>query len=356
MEKRGIILVLSILILFSINLVSAQLFGGYGFSIESFFDSFDSATVTYFFVFLILFTLITWGLARLPMFRDAYGKPNSMITGTLGFSVSALAVYYMYRNDFGLEDFFYDIGISGDIFSILIGILIIAVIALIIWKFKFKGFFIMVGSLLILISLFTEIIYERGLALITGIIFLIVGLFLLFKKKGNSKSEDTFIDSPPNRRYAPSGLTRRQRKIQRQRGREDRRRAEEEYYRQQEKRAQKEQRRNQGRQAQEIPRQQQETGRKSRKQRTEQEKLNLARKIGIKNLEKEYSKLQKEYEKGVKNAEELHRKATKLGWNKTKEGNKYYKAWHKQYQRLDIIRKRIEEIQQRIQHLRSQIR
>lgn len=190
MNKKSVLFALGI---FLISLVSAQLFGGYGsFSIANFFDSFDSATITYLFVFLILFTLITMGLARLPMFRSPYGRPNSVATGTIAFAFSGLAVYYMYRNNFGLADFFYDIGISGGIFSILIGILLLLMVVFIIWKFKFKGFFFIVGILLIFGAI-TDIIYEKGWALVLGVVFMIIWFWLWRRTRGYVESSGRWV-------------------------------------------------------------------------------------------------------------------------------------------------------------------
>jgi predicted nucleic acid-binding Zn-ribbon protein len=87
-------------------------------------------------------------------------------------------------------------------------------------------------------------------------------------------------------------------------------------------------------------------------------KMDLARKIGIRNLEKEAANLTQKLQEGWAKAEKLHRLSTsKSGaqWTKSKEGRKYYKDWHKQYQENMQTEKQIKEINQRIQKLRAKI-
>ncbi len=102
-------------------------------------------------------------------------------------------------------------------------------------------------------------------------------------------------------------------------------------------------------------------------------KNNLARKLGIKKLQKEYLDLTKEYEKGLITAKELHKKATKLGWTsasrkgprqgesdsafntRTKQANETYKEWYRQYNRNIQIQKQSKELKDRIEHLQKRI-
>jgi hypothetical protein len=184
MKKR----VLVILGLFLINFVSAQFFGGYGyssFSLTNFFDSLDPTTVTYVLLFFIFFTVIFLILSKISLFkgkRDHFGReePNKAGAGIVSFAISALIVYYMYRNGYNLESFFYEIGFSGSFLSLIFSILAVVIALFIIWKFKVPGFFITLGTLFILVSLFTNLIYETGLAFMIGVILIIIG-FIFWK-------------------------------------------------------------------------------------------------------------------------------------------------------------------------------
>lgn len=183
MEKRVILGTVSVLFL---SFVGAQLFGySYGgFSISNFFRTTDPATITYVLLFLILGTLIFFGLSRLGMFKDKYGEPNRAVVGVISYAVSALAVYYMYLNGFDLQGLFSGFGISGDLQSILVIIIVVAVAILIIKKLGLKGFFITAGLLLILTAMFTNLIFETGLAMLIGAVLLVIGLWSWERTRG----------------------------------------------------------------------------------------------------------------------------------------------------------------------------
>jgi len=176
MEKRGALVVLS---LFLINFVSAQFDFGYGsFSLSNFFDSLDPSTVTYGLLFFIIFTLIFMAISRVNLFKNIRGEPNTVASGVVSFAIAALVVYYLYRAGYDLESFFYDLGFSGNLFSLIAMIIVVLFAVFIIIKFKFAGFFIVSGVLLMLISLFTDLIYERTAAFFIGLALLIIGVFL----------------------------------------------------------------------------------------------------------------------------------------------------------------------------------
>src|SRR3990172_218951 len=196
MEKRNVnrdlsfnlwrgFLLLTFFFLFFLPFVSAQFGFGYGFSIEGFLDSFfNSETSIYILLFFIMFTIFTLSLVRLRFFRGPYGQPNSFAAGIVSFCISALAVYYLYQSGFQGESLFSWLGISRRSLSLFVIILVILIIILIIWKLKFVGFFIFGGLALILTSIFTDIIYERGLATIIGFVFLVIGLWLWQRTRG----------------------------------------------------------------------------------------------------------------------------------------------------------------------------
>jgi len=168
--KRGLLFFLS---LFLINFVSAQFFGGYGsFSITGFFSSPDAALLALFF---IIAAFVAFILRRTNIFN------NRGIIAVISFSVSLLSVYGIYNSGFNLEglySFSWIILIAGTIF--------------IIWIFGkrkegfslsggFAGLFFILGLFLILIAtgiIFPDLIYEKTLVFVIGIVFLIIGIFL----------------------------------------------------------------------------------------------------------------------------------------------------------------------------------
>jgi len=196
--KRGL-LGFPLLILL-IQVISAQFYSGYGgFSLTNFFSRIDPTTIIFGLLFLIFFILIFYALSR--VFKDQYGQPNKGIAGTLAFAVTSLIIYYgFYRTGFNFEGIFYNFGLSvGSLYPILT-VLFLIVAGLLIWSlgrakkdefgrrtFSLRrgvgGFFMLFGLFLILLTIFTEIFYEKGLTLIIGIVLLLVGLLLWRRRR-----------------------------------------------------------------------------------------------------------------------------------------------------------------------------
>ena len=117
-------------------------------------------------------------------FKNSYGQPNTTIAGVLAFVISTLILYGINRSGFDIEDLFYGIGLSSGILYIILPIiLLIGAFFLIRWL-GFAGFFLIAGLLLSLLTLFTEIFYEKGLVLIIGIVMFIIGIVWWWKKRG----------------------------------------------------------------------------------------------------------------------------------------------------------------------------
>lgn len=186
------------LLIFLIQAVSAQFFGGYGgFSLRGFFDAIDPQTFILSLLFLILFALIFYPLSR--FFKDPYGEPHRAIPGTIAFCGSAIIIYFLYRSGFNIEDLFYDLGFSSDFVYTLLPIVILVFAILTIWilgrrKDEFgrktfslrrglRGFFILFGLFLILLAIFTDIFYEKLTAIIIGAVLCLAGLLLLIKRR-----------------------------------------------------------------------------------------------------------------------------------------------------------------------------
>jgi len=161
--KKSLFGGLIISILFMINFVSA--FAHYGFR------SFDISNFVPIVIFLILFAIIYAGLSRVGAF-------SPVIAGVIAGGTAFLTYYYgFYRTGFNLQRFFFDFGVSTDLFYPLFSIIFLIAAIFIIWKFGFHTLFLVTGASLILASL-TDIFYEGGLALIIGAILVLIGLFL----------------------------------------------------------------------------------------------------------------------------------------------------------------------------------
>ena len=186
MKKEVLVLALFVS-LFLTNFVSAQFFDDYGWSgrisLADFFDSLDPSTVVYGLLFFIFFTVIFLILSKVNLFkgkRTPLGgeEPNTMAAGVVAFAISALIVYYMYRQDYNLESLFYEMGFSVDLFSFLLAAVFVLVAFVIINQYGFAGLFIVLGLFTMFIAGFTDIIYEWETALLIGAILFIVGIFL----------------------------------------------------------------------------------------------------------------------------------------------------------------------------------
>ena len=194
MKKEGIGL-FALIFIFLTKLTSAQFFSGYGygsFSLQRFLDSLDPTTVTYGLFFFILFTVIFLILTKIKLFtgkRNQWGieEPNKAAAATISFAISALIVYYTYRMGYGLDRFFYEIGFSGNVFSLLLWVLLLIVSIFIILKLKWPAFFIMLGLLFVLTPMLTDIIYEKNTSIIIGGILIVIGLFIWNSKVKHRK-------------------------------------------------------------------------------------------------------------------------------------------------------------------------
>jgi hypothetical protein len=172
--KKG---VLALLPVFLINLVSAQFFSGYGrFSITDLFYSIDPPTMTLGLLFLIFFAFTFFVLGR--VFKDSYGEPNKGIAGTIAFAVSALIIYGLWSSGFDLTDIFYSLGFSADALYFMLPVIILLASLLIIWKFRIRGFLMIFGLFIMILTIFTEVIYEKGIAFAIGAVLFGIGLWL----------------------------------------------------------------------------------------------------------------------------------------------------------------------------------
>ncbi len=171
MEKRHIqISFFAILLINLMGFVSAQFYGGYGrFSFANLLESMDPRTVVFIISFGVFFALLHRIIGKL--FRENT-TVSAVVSGLLSFGMA----YGIYKLDFiDWNGFLFDLGISSDVMWPLMAIIILIVISLMLWKLK-SWTFLVLGILMIGLT-FTELIYEKGAALIVGFILLIIWLF-----------------------------------------------------------------------------------------------------------------------------------------------------------------------------------
>jgi len=174
MEKRGLLLSF-ILGLFSINLISAQFYGG-GYSLSDILYLINPSTVFLGIIFVISFTLINIGLSR--VFRD-----NKAVPAVLSLALSFGIIYGMNRMNFNYDSIFYSFFffVPPNILETLIPIISLILLLIIIWKFKGNSL-IVLGLFLLVLSFF---VYESALIMGLGIGLIVTWVVLkfLFSKK-----------------------------------------------------------------------------------------------------------------------------------------------------------------------------
>ena len=217
MKKKGLIISLGI---FLINFTSA--YGSYNsFNMRNLLDSIDPQTMLLVFTFIIIFAFLNFILSK--FFKDKYGNTNKATAGIISFSISLLAIYGLNKSNFDIENLFYSIGITEGILGILIPIILIVGF---IWlsyskkerKFKFHRPFLILGALLLLTTIFTDFIYEKGTATVLGMILLLIGLWLWRKWKVKfPKFPKIPKDSKPLRTNPPEETQQKQQRATRQR-------------------------------------------------------------------------------------------------------------------------------------------
>ena len=358
MKKRSISII-SLITLFSINLISAQFSSGYNrFSLPDLLRNIDPQTMILGALFLLAFTLIYYALSR--VFKDSYGQPNKTMAGIIAFIISTLIIYGINQYGFDIEGLFYGIGLSSGILYLILPLILTVGAIFLIWKFKQYSFLI-IGLLLILLTLFTDIFYEQGLVLIIGIVMLLIGLVWGWKRRRGRENT--------NRDYSGEDIRQQQKQIGKQQKRE--------------RQAYKEEAKRRGRIEKTKRKAYEEDSR--RRGATEPttptssggppsgvNRMDLARKLGIPKLQKEETKLSQEYQIGLQTALGLNKKATSLGWTKAgstpragetpeqtkrraREASDTYKKWYRQYSRNIQLEKQIRKIQERLAHLKKRL-
>ncbi|MFH1503119.1 MAG: hypothetical protein ABIE36_00475 [Candidatus Diapherotrites archaeon] len=151
----------------------------------------DSNTIVLALVFIILLVLINFSLSKI------FKKDKTSAT-IISLCVSLLAVYGIERMNWDLSGIIFTLGISEEILYAIVPWIILGII---IWisfakdkrsgriKFRFFMPFLILGTMLVALS-FTPLIYQKSIVLITGIVFLIIGIISWFKKMGRDKDKE----------------------------------------------------------------------------------------------------------------------------------------------------------------------
>ena len=169
--------------LFSISFVSA--FGYYGsFSIRNLFASLNPNDVFLGVAFLLFLFFLNLAFSRFS--KDKSGNP-SRAAWVPALALSVGLTYGLSRASFDISTFFYGLGFTEDFLMAFFGIVLAVGMIYAIKKKKFKYFLIGLGAFFIVLG-FTELIYEKGAALIIGIVLVLFGLkfwkiFKIFKIK-----------------------------------------------------------------------------------------------------------------------------------------------------------------------------
>jgi hypothetical protein len=147
----------------SINLVSAATF-------SELLSSIDSSAVLYFTIFIVSFSILFFALTK-------FFKGDRLIPGIISTAIAFFIVYGINQSGLSVENFFFDLGISGDIMDTIYTIapfLILAGIIFMIVSFK-KDSLVIIGAFFIVISFFIE---EKTIFMILGIILVAVRFFI----------------------------------------------------------------------------------------------------------------------------------------------------------------------------------
>ncbi|MCK4647391.1 hypothetical protein KAT24_00485 [Candidatus Pacearchaeota archaeon] len=161
MQKRVLVLVMFLIIMLA-GFVSAA-----SFSLSDALGSIQEGTLVVLLVFIISFALLFFALNR------AF-KNNVPIAAVISFASAFGITYWVNKSGFDLSGWVYDIGISSEILSILIPILVLALAIFLIAKLRRDSLFVF-GGFLLASSFF---VYEKTVVIVFGIILILVRLFM----------------------------------------------------------------------------------------------------------------------------------------------------------------------------------
>ncbi len=172
MKKRADLLAIFLMVMLT-GLISAA-----AFSFSDALSSIEGKTLVVLLVFVISFALLFFALSR--AFRG-----NVSVAAVISFALSFGITYLINRSDFDLGMWIYDIGISTEILSVLIPVLVAGAAIFLILRFKRDSLFIF-GGLFLASALF---VYEKAIMIVIGAVLILVRL--LWKKR-SEKDKDWY--------------------------------------------------------------------------------------------------------------------------------------------------------------------
>ncbi|MCR4327457.1 MAG: hypothetical protein NUV46_02655 [Nanoarchaeota archaeon] len=177
---------LGIIFLLSIGLTSA--YGGSynNFSISGLFSELNVSMFLTALLFSAIFAVIYFIVGKSPL------GENRAVSWIVSLCAAAFSLWGILRSGFSFENFLYQLGLAQDSLPIFLWIVGIVLCVFLIWKFKFKRFigivFLLAGSLLVILSILDQV-YEKGVGIMIGIAFILIGMFLSKKKDGNFQED-----------------------------------------------------------------------------------------------------------------------------------------------------------------------
>jgi hypothetical protein len=140
-------------------------------SLSDLLNQIDEETLVLFAIFLVVFVLLFFSLKK--VFRG-----DTTTSGIISVMLALLITYGINKTGFDIQGLFFNIGISGDILSTALPIVIVIGIAFLV-IFLAKNSLLAIGGLLILLSFF---VYAQTLLIVIGVILIVVR-FLIPKGK-----------------------------------------------------------------------------------------------------------------------------------------------------------------------------
>ncbi|MFC1710927.1 hypothetical protein ACFLZJ_02110 [Nanoarchaeota archaeon] len=181
--KKGLSILALSLVIFFTNLVSAYFSFGGGFSLSNLLYNINPNSMTLWVMFIVVFALIYFILTRVLKNRD--GEPNVMVSAIIAGAIALFTIYGINRSSFNVTSMFYTIGISQDILSWFIPLILLILAIFILIKWKFSGLLMVLGGLLAGISLFTDAVYAENAnsAAVIGLAMFFIGLWLWRRRR-----------------------------------------------------------------------------------------------------------------------------------------------------------------------------
>ena len=179
--KTGLLFLSSV---FLINFISAEQF-----SLGSFFNNIPPSTIVLGAVWIASFSLVYFAMLK-------FMKGEMATAAAVSFAISTFITWGVNKSGLNIENLFLDIGISSEILSSILPILIIGVIIILFVMLKTRALLV-IGGILSILS-FTNLIYEKTTLLVVGLIILGIGVTIEIRKRNPPKE---------GKKKAPEGIS-----------------------------------------------------------------------------------------------------------------------------------------------------